>query len=81
MYAYLCKKHGLNDETNESKTAKGIVKSVIKNELRFEHFKKFLFDNVDTIHSMNVIRCQDHVLHTDLIVEKDCPVTMTNGIG
>jgi hypothetical protein len=28
------KKHRINNETNESKTAKGIVKSVIKNELR-----------------------------------------------
>jgi hypothetical protein len=36
MYAYLWKKHGINNETNESKTAKGIVKSVIKNQLGFE---------------------------------------------
>ena len=64
------KKHGLSDETNESKTAKGIVKSANKNELRFEHFKKCLFENVDTIHSLNVIRCQNHVLHTYLIVQK-----------
>ena len=47
------KKHGINNETNESKTGKGIVKCVIKNELRFELFKKCLFDCVDTdgIHS------------------------------
>jgi hypothetical protein len=70
MYAYLWKKHGINNETNESKTAKGIVKSVIKNELRFEHFKNCLFESVDTIHSMNVIRSQNHVLHTDLLVKK-----------
>jgi hypothetical protein len=73
MYAYLWKIHALNAETNESKTAKGIVKSVIKNELRFEHFKKCLFENVDTFRSMNVIRCQNHVLHTDLIVNKGLP--------
>jgi hypothetical protein len=70
MYAYLWKKQGINNETNESKTAKGIVKSVIKNELRFEHFKNCLFESVDTIHSMNVIRSQNHVLHTDLLVKK-----------
>jgi hypothetical protein len=70
MYSYLWKKHGINNETNESKTAKGIVKSVIKNELRFELFKNCLFESVDTIHSMNVNRSQNHVLHTYLLVKK-----------
>jgi hypothetical protein len=44
MYSYLWKKHGINNETNDSKTAKGIVKSVIKNELCFELFKNCLFE-------------------------------------
>ena len=70
MYSYLWKKHGINNETNDSKTAKGIVKSVIKNELSFELFKNCLFESVDIIQSMNVNRSQNHVLHTDLLVKK-----------
>jgi hypothetical protein len=47
-----------------------LVKLFFFDELRFEHFKNCLFESVDTIHSMNVIRSQNHVLHTYLLVKK-----------
>ena len=53
MYSY-------KTETKESKTAKGVKKSVIRKEIKHQHYLDCLFNNQIMKHKMNTIRsdCQ-----------------------
>ena len=53
----------LNDDT-EKKTAKGIVKNVIKKHLKHEHYKRILETGDIMNSSMKMIRSYDHQIYT-----------------
>ena len=52
----------MKDNQTGGKTAKGIKKNVIKNNIRHEHYKDTLFNNKQMYHKMNIIRSQNHQL-------------------
>ncbi|CAC5391317.1 unnamed protein product [Mytilus coruscus] len=54
----------------EKKVAKGIAKSEIRKNLRHEHYKKCLFEEVVTFNSANMIRSRNHQLYVDTVVKK-----------
>ena len=54
MYSYV-----KEDETG-NRTAKGIKKSVIKNDIKHENYKQTLFNNEQMHHKMKTIRSQRH---------------------
>ena len=56
MYSYI-----KNNQTEE-KTAKGIKKNVIKNNIKHENYKDTLFNNKQIHHRMKTIRSQNHQL-------------------
>ena len=45
---------------NEQKKAKGVTKSVIKDSLSIEHYKKVLFEKKEAWIKMNILRSQNH---------------------
>ena len=53
MYSY-------KTETKESKTAKGVKKSVIRKEIKHQHYLDCLFNNQIMKHKMNTIRSECH---------------------
>ena len=56
MYSYVC------DDNKVGKTAKGIKKNVIKNDIKFEDYKETLFNNKVMHHKMKTIRSINHQL-------------------
>ena len=56
MYSYI------KDNEKGGKTAKGIKKNVIKNDIKHEDYKKVLFNNEQIYHTMKTIRSQNHQL-------------------
>ena len=56
MYSYI------KDNQKVEKTAKGIKKNVIKNNIKHEDYKKTLFNNEQIHHKMKTIRSQQHQL-------------------
>ena len=56
MYSYM------KDNQTGGKTAKGIKKNVIKNNIRHENYKDTLFNNKQMYHKMNTVRSQNHQL-------------------
>ena len=56
MYSYI------KDNQKCEKTAKGIKKNIIKNELKHINYKKTLFKKKQMHHKMNTIRSQNHQL-------------------
>src|SRR5207245_3952201 len=52
------------DDENEEKKAKGIVKSVIKKDLKHEMYNKILITSGKMYSSMKVIRSQQHRVYT-----------------
>ena len=56
MYSYI------KDDDNENKTAKGIKKNVIKNDLNHRNYKETLFNNQQLHHKMKTIRSINHQL-------------------
>jgi len=56
MYSYI------KDNQKGGKTAKGIKKSVIKNDITHENYKDILFNDKQIYHKMKTIRSQNHEL-------------------
>ena len=56
MYSYI------KDNQTGGKTAKGIKKNVIKNDIKHENYKDTLFNNKQMYHKMKTIRSQKHQL-------------------
>ena len=56
MYSYV------KDNDKGGKTAKGIKKNVIKNDIKHEDYKNVLFNNKQIHHTMKTIRSQKHEL-------------------
>ena len=56
MYSYM------KDDQKGGKTAKGIKKNVIKNDIKHENYKDTLFNNKQMHHKMKTIRSQNHQL-------------------
>ena len=56
MYSYI------KDNKKGGKTAKGIKKSVIKNDIAHENYKDILFNDKQMYHKMKTIRSQNHEL-------------------
>ena len=54
MYSYI------KDNMKGDKTAKGIKKNVIKNDLKHEDYKNVLFNNEQLHHKMKTIRSEKH---------------------
>ena len=56
MYSYI------KDNNKGGKTAKGIKKNVIKNNITHDNYKKTLFNNDHMYHKMKTIRSDNHQL-------------------
>ena len=56
MYSYI------KDNQKGGKTAKGIKKNVIRNDINHESYKDTLFNNKQMYHKMKTIRSQNHNL-------------------
>ena len=56
MYSYI------KDNQKGGKTAKGIKKNVIKNNITHENYKHILFNDKQMYHKMKTIRSQNHTL-------------------
>ena len=56
MYSYT------KEDGKEGKTAKGIKKAVIKNDIQFENYRDILFNKKQIRHKMRTIRSQSHQL-------------------
>ena len=56
MYSYI------KDNQTGGKTAKGIKKNVIKNDIKHENYKQTLLENKQMYHEMKTIRSQNHKL-------------------
>ena len=56
MYSYM------KDDRKGGKTAKGIKKNVINNNIKHENYKQTLFENKQMHHKMKTIRSQNHKL-------------------
>ena len=54
----------------KKKTAKGIKKCAIKNQLRHANYKDCLFNNTNTVNTMNLIKSQNHELFMVRVVKK-----------
>ena len=54
MYSYI------KDNNKEQKTAKGIKKNIIKNNIKYINYKETLFNNTQMHHKMKTIRSQNH---------------------
>ena len=64
MYSYKkdVPEHRINEKGMkiEPKTAKGIKKNIIQNDLKFNNYKETLFNNNQMHHKMKTIRSQNH---------------------
>ena len=58
------KLYSYTSNMEEVKKCKGISKSVVKNNIRFEHYKSCLFKNSKTSVYVDAIRSSNHDLHT-----------------
>ena len=58
MYSYI------KDNQKGEKTAKGIKKNIIKNELTHINYKETLFDKKQMHHKMKTIRSQNHQIRS-----------------
>ena len=56
MYSYI------KDNQTGGKTAKGIKKNVIKNDIKHENYKQTLLENKQMYHKMKTIRSKNHQL-------------------
>lgn len=56
MYSYI------KENQQVGKTAKGIKKNIIKNQIKHENYKETLFDNKQLYHQMKTIRSENHHL-------------------
>ena len=56
MYSYI------KNNNSGGKTAKGIKKSVIKNDIKHENYKQTLFEKKQLHHKMKTIRSQNHII-------------------
>ena len=56
MYSYV------KDNHKEERTAKGIKKNVIKNDINHENYKQTLFSEEQIHHKMKTIRSKNHQL-------------------
>ena len=52
----------MKDDQKGGKTAKGIKKNVIKNDIKHENYKQTLFNEEQMHHKMKTIRSQRHQL-------------------
>ena len=52
----------MKDNQKGGKTAKGIKKNVIKNDIKHENYKDTLFNNKQIHHKMKTIRSKNHQL-------------------
>ena len=52
----------MKDDQKGGKTAKGIKKNVIKNDIKHENYKQTLFNEEQMYHKMKTIRSQKHQL-------------------
>ena len=52
----------MKDDQKGGKTAKGIKKNVIKNDIKHENYKQTLFNEEQMDHKMKTIRSQRHQL-------------------
>ena len=57
----------MTDEFTEMKKAKGTKKCVIKKMLKFEHYKKCLFDNEPMLKSQQRFKSENHEVYTENI--------------
>ena len=57
MYSYIKEEDG---KIKEQKTAKGIKKNIIKNNIKHRDYKETLFNNKQMHHKMKTIRSQNH---------------------
>ena len=57
----------MTDEFIEMKKAKGTKKCVIKKMLKFEDYKKCLFDNEPTLKSQQRFKSENHEVYTENI--------------
>ena len=80
MYSYI------KDNQTGGKTAKGIKKNVIKNDIKHGNYKQTLLENKQMYHKMKTIRSQKHVLGSyeinkvSLSFFDDKRYTLENGI-
>lgn len=61
MYSYI------KNNNSGGKTAKGIKKSVIKNDIKHENYKQTLFEKKQLHHKMKTIRSQNHIISSSCI--------------
>ena len=54
----------MKDDQKGGKTAKGIKKNVIKNDIKHENYKQTLFNEEQMYHKMKTIRSQKHQLRS-----------------
>lgn len=59
-----------NENTKTYKKLKGIKKSVLDKEIKFENYKKCLFDHQEYYHKQCVIRSYNHEVYTEEINKK-----------
>ncbi|KAK9688128.1 hypothetical protein QE152_g35763 [Popillia japonica] len=57
-------------DNNVHKKLKGIKKSVLDKEIKFEHYKKCSFDQQEYYHKQCVIRSYDHNIYTEELNKK-----------
>ena len=57
----------MTDEFIEMKKAKGTKKCVIKKMLKFEYYKKYLFDNEPMLKSQQKFKSENHEVYTENI--------------
>ena len=58
MYSYI------HEDFNGGKTAKGVKKNVIKNDINHNHYLETLFNNKELRHTMNTIQSKKHQLNS-----------------
>ena len=58
------------DDFDYVKKSKGVKKSVVKNEIDFDDYKRCLFDQENLYKSMNQIRSKSHELYTIQLYKK-----------
>ena len=54
----------IKDNQKGGKTAKGIKKNIIKNDINHENYKQTLFENKQMHHKMKTIRSKNHQLNS-----------------
>ena len=58
LYSYKC-------EEKEEKRCKGIKRTVVKNDISFDDYKRCLFEGETQLRKMNVIRSHNHEIYTE----------------